>query len=297
MSMNYIKTSNGSKVEKRRKYKMFEKTNPQHVDKICDRIGGAIVDLGYKLQDTPKIAGECLLGHGNCHIIIETSVDYKRQDIEDIVHRIAGYNVKVDLQIVPQDVHLATNQSKQIKCGDNGIFKGCKPNEEEVRLSRIVRALYKKYGYDGKYIYDSEQDLLVACQSNVDTDKFREELELTGIKNIVVNPLGNWTGGSDVDTGACNRKLGSDMGRAVTGGGLHFKDISKADVSVNVYLHKIAKESGKDELPVKFAMCSIGDKEVYVDGKYISYREITKVALDYIRVLGGFEKLAEWGLV
>ena len=40
---------------------MFEKVNPQHVDKICDRIGGAIVDLGYKLQDSPKIAGECLL--------------------------------------------------------------------------------------------------------------------------------------------------------------------------------------------------------------------------------------------
>ena len=82
---------------------MFEKVNPSHPDKICDRIGGAIVDLGYKMQDSPKIAGECLLGHGNCHIIIETSVNYKREDIEDIVHRIAGFNVKVDLQIVPQD--------------------------------------------------------------------------------------------------------------------------------------------------------------------------------------------------
>ena len=276
---------------------MFEKVNPSHPDKICDRIGGAIVDLGYKLQDNPKIAGECLLGHGNCHIIIETSVNYKREDIEDIVHRIAGFNVKVDLQIVAQDVHLANNQSKNIKCGDNGIFKGCRVNEEEKKLSRIAKALYKKYGFDGKFIYDTETDTLIVCQSNVDGEELRSELELTGIKNIIVNPLGYWTGGPDVDTGACNRKLGSDLGRAVTGGGLHFKDISKADVAVNVYLHKMAQETNKTELPVKFAMCAIGDKDVVIDGETKSYKEITRVALDYIKQLGGFEKLAEWGLV
>ena len=276
---------------------MFEKVNPSHPDKICDRIGGAIVDLGYKMQDSPKIAGECLLGHGNCHIIIETSVNFKREDIEDIVHRIAGFNVKVDLQIVPQDEHLANNQSKVIKCGDNGIFKGCRVNEEEKKLTRIVRALYKKYTFDGKFIYDSETDTLIACQSNVDSDKLKEDLELTGIKNVIVNPLGYWTGGSDVDTGACNRKLGSDLGRAVTGGGLHFKDISKADVAVNVYLYKMAQLSGKTELPVKYAVCAIGDKDVAIDGISKPYKEITKVALDYIKELGGFEKLAEWGLI
>ena len=46
-----------------------------------------------------------------------------------------------------------------------------------------------------------------------------------------INPLGDWTGGTDVDTGATNRKLGSDMADSVTGGGLHGKDLSKADVS------------------------------------------------------------------
>ena len=276
---------------------MFEKVNPSHPDKLADRIGGAIVDLGYKLQDNPKIAGECMLGHSNCHIIIETSVDYSRDDIETIVHRIAGSNVKVDLQIVPQDEHLAENQIGEIRCGDNGIFKGCKINEEELRLTSIVKELYKKYPYDGKFIYDAEQDLLIACQSNVDSDKLREELKSTGIKNIVVNPLGDWTGGSNVDTGACNRKLGSDLGRAVTGGGIHFKDISKADVSVNVYLHKLAQECKCDKLSVKSARCAIGDKEVYVDGQNISFKDISKVAFDYINELGGFEKMAEWGLI
>ena len=37
-----------------------------------------------------------------------------------------------------------------------------------------------------------------------------------------------------MDSGAANRKLGSDIGDSVTGGELHGKDLSKADVSVNI---------------------------------------------------------------
>ena len=54
-------------------------------------------------------------------------------------------------------------------------------------------------------------------------------------QDATINPLGDWTGGTDVDTGATNRKLGSDMADGVTGGGLHGKDLSKADVSVTIY--------------------------------------------------------------
>ncbi|MFP1694628.1 S-adenosylmethionine synthetase, partial [Gardnerella swidsinskii] len=43
---------------------MIEKVNPSHVDKIADRIAGAIVDLAYKLDENPKIAVEVMLGHG-----------------------------------------------------------------------------------------------------------------------------------------------------------------------------------------------------------------------------------------
>lgn len=274
---------------------MFEKVNPSHPDKLADRIGGAIVDLGYKLQENPKIAGECLIGHGKCHIIIETSVDYKKEDIKKIVDRIADSKVELDLVVVPQDVHLATNQSEEIKCGDNGIFKACKVSNEEIKLTNIVEKLYSKNPTDGKFIYDENTDTLVACQSNVKTDELKAELSLSKIKNIIVNPLGDWTGGINVDTGATNRKLGSDMGRAVTGGGLHFKDISKSDVSVNVYLHKLANEEHLSEVTCK---CAIGDRNLIINGKEISYKEITKVAYDYImNEIGGFEKLGEWGLI
>ena len=53
---------------------MIEKVNPAHPDKVADRIAGAIVDLAYQKQAEPKIAVEVLIGHGVCHVIIESSL-------------------------------------------------------------------------------------------------------------------------------------------------------------------------------------------------------------------------------
>ena len=259
---------------------MIEKVNPSHPDKVADRIAGAIVDLAYTKNNNPKIAVEILLGHGNCHIIIETSEKFLKKEIEDITNRI-GNNLKLDLQIVKQDKHLSDNQVGNIRCGDNGIFKGVPLSKEEKELSRIARAIYKKYPSDGKYILD--KDKLVICQSNAKTEDLRKEY-----KNAIINPLGEWTGGSDVDSGAANRKLGSDMGKSVTGGGLHGKDLSKADVAINIYAFLKAQKENK----VVELSCAIGDEKV--DGK--DYKEIVEIARNYINEIGGFEKLAEWGL-
>lgn len=259
---------------------MIEIVNPAHPDKIADRIAGAIVDLAYKIQNNPKIAVEVLIGHGVCHIIIETSVYFRYIDIYEIVDRIAG-RIEVDLDIVPQDEILCKNQSEEIRCGDNGIFKGMPLTEEQLALSSIARQIYNEYPYDGKYILNDAQ--LIICQSHAKT---------TDLKNTypyaTINPLGEWTGGTNVDTGATNRKLGSDMADSVTGGGLHGKDLSKADVSVNIYAFLKAQELKK---PIELC-CAIGD--TYVDG--IPYFKIVQIARDYIDYIGGFEKLAEWGL-
>ncbi|MDD7264028.1 MAG: S-adenosylmethionine synthetase N-terminal domain-containing protein [bacterium] len=260
---------------------MFEKVNPMHPDKIADRIAGAIVDLAYKEAENPRVAVEVLLGHGKCHIIIETSVSLDLIEISKAVHRIAG-DVQVDCVIVPQDIHLANNQKDKIRCGDNGIFKGVPLTDEQKKLSKIARDIYKRYPFDGKYILDGER--LIICQSNAK----KEELKKL-YPEAEVNPIGDWTGGSDVDSGATNRKLGSDMADSVTGGGLSGKDCSKADVSVNIYAWlKAQKENRVIELS-----CAIGDE--YIDGK--PYSEIVKIAKDYIDSLGGFEKFSEWGLV
>ena len=262
---------------------MIEKVNPQHPDKIADRIAGAIVDLAYKQEANPRIAVEVLIGHGNCHIIAETSVDIEYADIVEAVKRIVGGGLYVDYQEVRQDEHLARNQSDKIRCGDNGIFKGVPLTAEEKRISKIARDIYSRYPTDGKYILDVENGKIIICQSNAKTYDILDDYA-----GAIVNPLGDWTGGPDVDTGATNRKLGSDMAQSVTGGGLHGKDLSKADVSVNIYAFLKAQETGE----VVSLCCAIGDDNI--DGK--DYNEIVEIAREYIKNIGGFEKFAEWGL-
>ena len=273
---------------------MIEKVNPSHPDKVADRIAGAIVDLAYKKQENPKIAVEVLIGHENCHIIAETSVSLNDSEIWEAVWRIAGSkDIEVDYEEVPQDVHLAENQSIELRCGDNGIFKGVPVDEEEHDLSEWCHELYMNVESDGKFIYDKKLDRVIACQSNMESGDLAVFFSCKGVHDVIANPLGFWTGGTNVDTGATNRKLGSDMGRAVTGGGLHGKDLSKADVSVNIACHIMAQS---DKEPVE-ALCAIGDSVVsFSNGKVLPYSKVIEMAREYIEKLGGFEKLAEWGL-
>ena len=268
---------------------MIEKVNPKHPDKIADRIAGAIVDLAYMKEENPKVAVEVLIGHNECNIIIESSVYFDWDEVRQIVERIAG-NVSVNVRSVKQDIYLAENQSKEIRCGDNGIFKGVPLTEEEKELSIIARKLYSLCKSDGKYILNKQN--LIICHSNIDSEMLytiiRNIDPIFKGKEILINPLGDWTGGINVDSGATNRKLGSDMAQSVTGGGLHGKDLSKADVSVNIYAFLKAQETGK---PVELC-CAIGDDTI--DGK--PYSEIVEIARKYIKHIGGFEKFAEWGL-
>ena len=216
---------------------MYEKVNPCHPDKVADRIAGAVVDLAYKAERAPKIAVEVLIGHGKCHAIIETTAELYTKAIDDAMHRIAG-NVETDIVIVPQDAHLSENQQNGFRCGDNGIFKGMPVTEEQETLSAIAKHIYACNPSDGKYILDGKR--LIICQSNALTDEL-----ITLYPGAEINPLGDWMGGTDVDTGATNRKLGSDMADSVTGGGLHGKDLSKADVSVNIYAFLKARRTGE----------------------------------------------------
>ena len=261
---------------------MIEKVNPSHPDKVADRIAGALVDLAYSKVENPKIAVEVLLGHGVANLIIESSVAFTQTEVEAVVFRITGQkNLKVQLVMVQQDPILASNQDGEVRCGDNGIFKGVPLTDEEKELSKIAHDIYKAYPSDGKYVLGNGK--LIICQSNAKTKELKSLYP-----TAVVNPLGDWTGGTDVDAGATNRKLGSDMAQSVSGGGVQGKDLSKADVSVNIYAFLKAQETGK---PVEL-FCAIGDTEI--DGK--PYSEIVEIARQYIKQIGGFERFAEWGL-
>ena len=79
------------------------------------------------------------------------------------------------------------------------------------------------------------------------------------------------------------------MADSVTGGGLHGKDLSKADVSVNIWAWLKAQEM---DMPVEVC-CAIGDDMI----GSVSFEEMVETARRYINHIGGFEKFAEWGLV
>ena len=303
---------------------MFEKVNPSHPDKVADRIAGAIVDLCYTKSRDPKVACEVLIGHGECNIQVETSEQIGAEDIEAIVSRIAGEGIETRALIVPQDIHLAANQQHGVRCGDNGIFRGVPPTHEQKLLTAIAASIYDRHPTDGKYIIQGKGRLaapefdVTICQSHLSREQepeLREHLKNAyGIHLPTINPLGEWTGGPNTDSGATNRKLGSDMGDGVTGGGLHGKDLSKADVSVNIWCYLESIRTGHQVT----ASCSIGDETVKVwssesnaeshssiaesrqsspIGNGIPYKDIVEQARLYIHTLGGFEKFAEWGLV
>jgi len=281
---------------------MFEKVSPAHPDKMCDRLAGAIVDLAYSKEKNPRIAVEVLAGHGKVFIIIETSLSREQMscaEIDPIVWRIFGNDVEINVTIVPQDPILAHNQDNGMRVADNGIFRGVPPTHEQKLLTAIAASIYDKHPHDGKYIVKGSGKLaspdfdVTVCQSHMpqaDNAELTEHLQKNyGIRDVIINPLGEWTGGPDVDCGATNRKLGSDMGDGVTGGGLHGKDLSKADVSVNIWCYLESIRTGHQVT----ASCSIGDETV----NGIPYKDIVEQARLYIHTIGGFEKFSEWGLI
>lgn len=333
---------------------MYEKVNPHHPDKLCDRIGGRLVDLAYTRAaggwavSNPTIAGEITIGHGAAFVTIEGNADITEADVRQAVEDIAHISPdRCTVILTPQDPHLADNQAATLRCGDNGIFRGCPVTEEQRLLTALAKTITEAFPSDGKYVIcdrvvqytddkgewqclecENQKDFFI-CQSQVEEPEIMDLLTqfLThngytvnkkysfykdgqGVNIEALNPLGYWTGGPDVDAGAVNRKLGSDMGAAMTGGGLHFKDLSKADVSVNIVCHMLAQ---KHRLPVE-ACCAIGDEQVTfrLDTAACSdpqppnlgglmtlpFADIVEQARLYVLTdCGGFEHLAEWGLV
>ena len=335
---------------------MFEKVNPGHPDKMADRLAGAVVDLVYEragglTKANPRVACEVMAGHWRVDVQIETSLgrmDLRAEDIDPLIRRLFGERVVGNVLIAPQDAHLSENQTRGLRCGDNGIFRGCPPTEEQRVLTAIAATIYGSIPYDGKYIIQTKNDydrnnqgqkiadvdnhedgqrrfsptdernvqrdertggtmgeyLVTICQSHLSREQepeLRQMLkEAYNVHLPTINPLGPWTGGIDVDCGCTNRKLGSDMGDGVTGGGLMGKDLSKADVSVNIVCYLKAVASGQ----VVTACCSIGDESVtfqYADGKTETetFADIVEMARLYIMVDcgGSFEEFASWGLI
>lgn len=198
--------------------------------------------------------------------------------------------------------------SKELKMAD----VPCVVFPEDTPVEKLKEIAIKDNGAFGEWNYSQlaeEWDDLPLCEWgvpewNADEENTGSDISgkyadgVSGSLNdrFVVPPFsvldtrrGYWIGGCGVDAGATNRKLGSDMAQSVTGGGLHGKDLSKADVSVNIYAFLKAQETKQ----VVSLCCAIGDE--YIDGR--PYAEIVDIARTYIKEIGGFERFAEWGLI
>lgn len=219
----------------------------------------------------------------------------------------------IALKIVKQDSTLNKN-ARDGRVGDNGIFKGVPTSDTERTLTNIMYDFYKTFNSDGKGLIVKENYLIKPYEEEVEInqsmtqgreeelEKIKEEVNSLINRRLTVNPLGNWTGGLNVDSGATNRKLGSDMGRAVTGGGLHFKDLSKADVSVNIVCYLLAQEIKKvvtttTIIGQHYVVFHINNGDGTFGEKTLEFSDVKEKAREYIKKIGGFEKLAEWGLI
>lgn len=263
-----------------------------HPDKIADRIAGALVDYCYTQEQNPKCAFEVLIGHSSCFITGETSVHIPFHYVRLTAERICNERLeKFEYIEVPQDPELAKNQSNEIRCGDNGVFAGFHMPEVHKAAFDVCNRLYDEFQTDGKIVLNGDTKELTVCWSNAPDGRIKEIIP----EATKINPIGPWTGGINVDTGITGRKLASDfygIEYPLGGGTIHGKDLSKADCSVNIYCYVKAQETGIEQK----AICSIGDTKVNINGELVDYSEIINVARAYIQKLGGFEKLAEWGL-
>lgn len=110
-------------------------------------------------------AGGLDIGTQLAGIKVISSLDIFEDSVETLKkNKFFAGDVRADIEIVPQDIHLVRNQEEGIHCGDNGIFKGMPLTEEQKALSQIARDIYRVYPFDGKYILD--QARLIICQSN-----------------------------------------------------------------------------------------------------------------------------------
>lgn len=308
-------------------YRTAESVSPKHPDKLCDQISDAILDAHLEEDPNARAGVDVAGGHGYVFVTGEVTSNAKGVNVEDIVHRIAGDDVKVYTHIAEQSREIA--QGVDIGgAGDQGIMIGYATSETpellplEVILSRRLNEhLYKTWSFDGKtqitlkndtiisavasFQHAPHDELLVAVQGWLKDYKVADDVKLH------VNPSGDWDqGGFDADAGLTGRKLIVDnYGPRISIGGGAFsgKDASKVDRSAAYVARKIAvdylRARDAKEVFVRLAY-AIGVAEpleatVIIDGKHeiIEGYDLTPkaiiAALDLNRPQ--YEKTARYG--
>lgn len=297
--------------------KSFELVLCGHPDKVCDAVSKAIADENVGGRN----AIECMWGNKLFVVSGETNKQWSDDDLAmavgKVLRDVVGLNVD-ELESL-QIINNLNTQSAEINgivgvsgTGDNGIYFGgyhrvYSPVIQKMKdlcvalnLSRLASLGYRT---DGKFIFvvDSKGNVVeivlnVAKFGGVtprynDLESFIRDFIVNGGLSkhselrILINPKGNWTNCFGfADCGLTGRKLACDgsCGLFPHGGGAMFgKDISKADITVPLYLSKLAEmHIGRFDRECIFSAASvIGDTmiDVFRNGKFFERVEFERM--------------------
>lgn len=302
-------------MTKTKNLKAFELVLIGHPDKVCDLVSKTVCDANKGGRN----AIECCWGNQLFIVNGETDKKWGADEVETLVRNI----LTNDIGLTPEEMRrivIMNNlnvQSSEINdivgesgTGDNGIYFGGyhKVYSPVIRRMKdmcaaLTAPVLREWGYrtDGKFIFNVDTkgnvtDLTINCASYVAFGPNQTALEsfihtFTGSETtVIINPKGDWNKCHGfADCGLTGRKLACDgsCGLFSHGGGAMFgKDISKADVTVPLFLEHLAKENiGRKKVCGFSAWSIIGDTnlEVFKDGKrfgVIPYSEMKEYVAD-----------------
>jgi S-adenosylmethionine synthetase len=304
-------------MTKTKNLKAFELVLIGHPDKVCDLVSKTVCDANKGGRN----AIECCWGNQLFIVNGETDKKWKADEVETLVRNILTNDIGLTPEemrsiVIMNNLNIQSSEINDIVgesgTGDNGIYFGGyhKVYSPVIRRMKdmcaaLTAPVLREWGYrtDGKFIFNMDTkgnvtDLTINCASfeNVVFGPNRVALEsfihtFTGSgTTVIINPKGDWHKCHGfADCGLTGRKLACDgsCGLFSHGGGAMFgKDISKADVTVPLFLEHLAKENiGRKKVCGFSAWSIIGDTnlEVFKDGKrfgVIPYSEMKEYVAD-----------------
>lgn len=257
---------------------MILKVTPSTVNKLADRIAGAVVDLAYTKKEDSWTVCDVLLDKRFCFVSLETEVEIMDHEIERIV-RTLSENSSLPLHITRRSPCFSSEEVST-KCIGMRSFCAAPLSPEQSSLAGLAEMVFYRNGSAGRYVNRDSKIFAYMKSDNSFADDLYARLE--GKVNFVLLELKD-------SAGASNRELASDLGSCYLGGGVCGKCTAHPDVAVAIYAFL---KASAEHRPVA-VHCSFMDDEV--DGR--PYQEIVAMAKSYIVEVGGFERLAEWGLI